>query len=173
MQSESIDLLATALSKAQAVMEGASKDSTNPFFKSKYTSLTSVWEAIKGPLTSNGLSVAQVTGITDDGHCYLITRLLHCSGQWIEGRMPILTKDDSAQGFGAGLTYAKRQALQAIVGVCAEDDDDGQRASARPAATQAQPARSNTTPIREPAKSAGTVQRPLPPAQSSLNPEGW
>ena len=57
--SEQLNELADALYKAQAVMGGALKDSANPFFKSRYADLQSVWEACRKPLTDNGLSVQQ------------------------------------------------------------------------------------------------------------------
>jgi hypothetical protein len=57
--SESINEIAAALAKAQSEMGGAVKDSANPFFKSKYADLSSVWDACRGPLTKNGLSVVQ------------------------------------------------------------------------------------------------------------------
>ena len=62
-----------------------------------------------------------------------MTRLMHASGQWIEGETPILNKDNNPQAFGSAMTYAKRYALAAIVGV-ATDDDDGQVAMREPSA---------------------------------------
>ena len=60
-QSESIAALAAALSKAQASITGALKDSANPFFKSKYADLASCWDACRKPLTDNGLAVIQTS----------------------------------------------------------------------------------------------------------------
>ena len=69
--SQSIAALASALAKAQSEISGAVKDSANPFFKSKYADLESVWSACRKPLTSNGLSVVQTTQPTKQG---LMTR---------------------------------------------------------------------------------------------------
>jgi len=129
MKSETIGALAAALAKAQAEITGAVKDAANPFFKSKYADLESVWSACRKPLTDNGLSVVQTTDYTTEG-LMLRTTLLHSSGQWIAGDMPVLTKDASPQAQGSGITYARRYALAAIVGVY-QTDDDGEAAQGR------------------------------------------
>lgn len=129
MQSESIGALAAALSKAQADITGALKDSQNPFFKSKYADLASCWDACRKQLATNGLSVIQTTRMTDQG-LMLVTTLAHSSGEWIAGEMPVLTKDASPQGQGSGITYARRYALAAIVGL-AQIDDDAEAAQGR------------------------------------------
>lgn len=129
MQSETIGALATALSKAQADITGALKDSSNPFFKSKYADLASCWDACRSQLSANGLSVIQTTQMTEQG-LMLVTTLAHSSGEWISGQMPVLTKDNSPQGQGSGITYARRYALAAIVGL-AQIDDDAEAAQGR------------------------------------------
>lgn len=121
-QSQELGALAAALCKAQAVMEGAKQDSSNPFFKSKYADLASVWAACKAPLAANGLSVVQTVENGGD-KAYLVTTLLHSSGQWMKSFMPILMKNHDAQGLGSAITYCRRYALAAIVGVCPTDDD--------------------------------------------------
>jgi len=119
--------LAAALAKAQAAMKPALKDSTNPHFKSKYADLTSVWEACRDALTKNGLSVAQVTEF-DGELTWIRTILLHSSGEMLEGRYPLRPVQNTPQGMGSAMSYARRYALAAMVGVVA-DDDDGQAAS--------------------------------------------
>jgi hypothetical protein len=130
MQSESIAALAAALSKAQADITGALKDSSNPFFKSKYADLASCWDACRKQLAANGLCVIQTTGMTDAG-LVLITTLAHSSGEWMRGVLPVAAKDSSPQAQGSGITYARRYALAAIVGL-AQIDDDAEAAQARP-----------------------------------------
>ena len=117
-----IDKLAAALVKAQSVMKGAKKDSENPFFKSKYADLGAVWEACSDALQANGLAVAQTTTMKD-GHLMLVTHLLHSSGQFLTGEYPIKPVKDDPQGHGSAMTYARRYALAAMVGVISEDDD--------------------------------------------------
>lgn len=130
MQSEMINELAAALSKAQAQITGALKDSSNPFFKSRYADLASCWDACRAQLTQNGLSVIQTTNVLD-GIVVVHTILAHASGQWVSGVLPVKAKDDSPQAQGSGITYARRYALAAIVGL-AQVDDDAEAAQARP-----------------------------------------
>lgn len=128
-QSESIAALAAALSKAQSAITGALKDSANPFFKSKYADLASCWDACRSQLAANNLAVIQTTEVTEAG-TVLVTTLAHSSGEWMRGYLPVLTKDSGPQGQGSGLTYARRYALAAMVGL-AQIDDDGEAAQAR------------------------------------------
>lgn len=127
--SEQINEVATALSKAQSEIEGAVKDVKNDFFKSKYADLHGVWDACREALVKNGLSVAQTTEQTDDLQCVIVvTRLMHSSGQWIQGRLKMKAVKPDPQAIGSCITYARRYALAAIVGV-AQMDDDGNAAS--------------------------------------------
>lgn len=121
--------LATALAKAQAEIKAALKDSKNPHFKSSYADLTSVWDACRGALTKNGLSVIQKTDFSE-GEVWLETILLHADGDQITGRYPLRPQQQTPQGYGSALTYARRYSLAAMVGVVADEDDDGNAASA-------------------------------------------
>lgn len=121
-KSEQINELATALSKAQGAIKGALKDTANPFFKSKYADLSSVWEACRAQLAANGLAVVQTPCEAESGVA-VETMLMHASGQWVSNRflMPVAKSD--AQAVGSAITYARRYALAAMVGVAPEDDD--------------------------------------------------
>ena len=141
-QSEQINELAAALAKAQGQITGALKDSANPFFKSKYADLASCWDACRKQLTDNGLSVVQTTEVTD-GHVCVVTTLAHSSGQWMRGYLPVKAKDDGPQAQGSGITYARRYALAAIVGL-AQIDDDAEAAQHRNADKMSEPARVDT-----------------------------
>lgn len=137
-QSESIAALSKALTQVQGSVEGAVKGKVNPAFKSKYADLTSVWEACREPLVMNGLSVVQFPGEMIDNRMTLTTQLSHESGEWMRCTLSIpLTKAD-AQGYGSAVTYARRYALAAVVGVCPEDDD-GNAASRGAARNDAKP----------------------------------
>jgi len=133
MKSEQINELAAALSKAQAKVKGAVKDSANPFFKSSYADLQSVWDAVREALTANGLAVTQTTATGQSGGLELVTTLMHASGQWIEGRFPILALKNEPQALGSATSYARRYSLAAMVGVY-QTDDDAEQAQARPTA---------------------------------------
>ena len=143
--SEQINEIATALSAAQAEIEGAAKDADNPFFRSKYADLASVWGACRAPLTKHGLAVVQSPEVATSGQpevytwtsksgeeragiraiteVSVVTKLTHASGQWIEGRVSVLIPDASPQPVGSAITYLRRYALQSLVGVAPEDDD--------------------------------------------------
>lgn len=121
-KSESIGKLALALSKAQLEIKGAVKDSVNPFFKSSYADLQSVWNAIREPLSKNELSVVQSTKCIDN-KLSVVTVLAHSSGEWISGEYPVLSTKPDAQGMGSGTSYARRYALAAMIGVYQSDDD--------------------------------------------------
>ena len=130
MQSEQINELATALSRAQGELTPAIKDNSNPFFKSKYADLSSVWEACKSPLAKNGLAIIQTMDM-QNGQSVLLTTLAHSSGQWMRSCLPILNEKGNAQGLGSAITYMRRYALSAMVGVTCDEDDDG-NASCKP-----------------------------------------
>lgn len=129
-QSSEVKDLFTALSKAQSEIRGAVKDSANPFFKSKYADLESVWEACRAALTSNGLSVIQTTEYQVEAGTCVVTTLGHSSGQWIKGTLPIMAIKNDPQGIGSAITYARRYALAGIVGIV-QVDDDGESAMGR------------------------------------------
>jgi hypothetical protein len=116
-------LITAALLKAQKEMGNAKKDSVNPFFKSKYSDLNSVREAVIPLLNENGIAVMQPM-VTIDGNEYVKTILLHESGECIESFTKILCKaQNDPQAYGSGVTYARRYGLQSLVCIGAEDDD--------------------------------------------------
>lgn len=122
MQSENINELAAALCKAQMEIQGAKEDSSNPFFKSKYADLFTVWQSCKDQLNKNGLSIAQTFDCEGEKN-YLVTTLLHSSGQWLRGKMLLPQIKPGSQELGSCATYCRRYALSAIVGICPYDDD--------------------------------------------------
>ena len=130
--SPTIAELATALAKAQAVMAGAKKDTANPFFKSKYADLASVWEACRKALTDNGIAVVQMTRASEKDEVVVITRLCHSSGEWMQGELAMPVSKHDAQGYGSAMTYTRRYALAAAVGVAPEEDDGNAAAAAKP-----------------------------------------
>lgn len=129
-QSESIANLAKALSTVQGKLTHAKKDSKNPFFKSNYADLESVWDACRTLLSNNGLAVSQFPGTYSDldKSMSLVTILTHESGEWINHEMSVPVTKADAQGAGSALTYMRRYALAAVVGVV-QADDDGNAAS--------------------------------------------
>jgi hypothetical protein len=126
-KSESLNELALALAKAQGEMKPALKDADNPYFKSKYADIASVWEACREPLANNGLSIVQLPEPADNA-ILLTTILLHSSGQYLSSQLRFPIAKTDPQSYGSALTYARRYALAAAVGVY-QDDDDGNEAS--------------------------------------------
>jgi hypothetical protein len=121
--SDKLDKIASALAKAQSEMAGAVKGTSNTFFKSNYADLKSVWIACKEALHSNDLSVIQ-SPINSEGRIGVTTLLLHSSGQYIQGTYTLgVKKQNDPQADGSSITYARRYALAAFVGVCPADDD--------------------------------------------------
>jgi hypothetical protein len=119
--SDHINELATALSTAQAEMDFARKDSANPFFKSSYADLASVWDVCRRVLPKNGLAVSQTM---EPGEGVRVrTTLMHTSGQWISGVIVLPPVKNDPQAYGSAVTYGRRYSLSAIVGVIADDDD--------------------------------------------------
>ena len=122
--------LYSALIKCQSQIKTALKDSKNPHFKSSYADLTSVMLACKDALAANDLAVLQLSRIHESGAPVLVTRIIHSSGEHVEGEFPLVCKDpNDPQKLGSAVTYARRYALSAALGITA-DDDDGQAASA-------------------------------------------
>lgn len=127
--STEISEFAAAFCAAQAVMGVALKDSNNPHFKSKYADLTSVWAAAASALKEHGLSVMQFPGACEGGQLHMTTQIMHKSGQWMRSSMSIPLAKNDAQAYGSAVTYARRYAMSAALGIV-QDDDDGNAASA-------------------------------------------
>ena len=125
MQSTTLAELFKALSKAQGEMKDAPKDSKNPFFKSRYSDLSSCVESSREILGRHGLCVIQRTKKIDC-EWVLETTLGHVSGEFMCGIFPLNPKDQSSQAFGSALSYARRYAFQAIINQTSGIiDDDG------------------------------------------------
>lgn len=137
-RSDSLTELFKALSKAQGAIKPALKDSINPHLKSKYADLGSVWEACREVLAENGLNVTQWPTTSDGPGVTLVTVLGHTSGEYMMAAYTMPTLKADAQGYGSALTYARRYALSAVLGIVA-DDDDGAAASTPPQSRQQAP----------------------------------
>lgn len=126
--SENIIEISKAMNLAQREMRPAIKDSTNPHFRSKYSDLASVMDAIREPIGNNGLSIWQDATLEEMG-VSVTTRIVHISGQWVEfGPLTIPIGKKDAHAVGSACSYGKRYALCAALGVVSDDDDDGNKA---------------------------------------------
>ncbi len=129
---EQTETLLSALLAFQADAPELREDATNPHFKSRYLSLHALMEAVRPVLTRHGLVWITKPGHSPDVGPCLGYRLAHApTGESIEGIMPLLAKAGDPQGQGSALTYARRYSLMAVLGLVADDDDDGNRGSGR------------------------------------------
>lgn len=126
-KSESIAEISKALVSFHSKVQAVKKDATNPFFKSKYATLDSFIETINKPLEESGLSYSQFP----DGVNGLTTILMHSSGEWIESRYDMTPAKNDPQGLGSAITYMRRYALGAVLGLATEEDDDANTASTK------------------------------------------
>lgn len=141
--SETLDKLAAALSAAQGAFTSPEKNrdvdvqSEKARYSFGYATLDAVLDMARPHLTANGLSFVQTVDeeaapLPDDPINViprLTTRLMHASGQWIEGSVRMQIERGGNQGVGSAITYMRRYGLMAILGICsATDDDDGNAA---------------------------------------------
>ena len=132
--------IAKSLAKFHDLMGNVAKDANNPFFKSKYAPLETILPAIKGPLKEAGLVFFQAPTWIGDNSPALATTLIDIeSGEKIETVSPIILAKQDPQGQGSAITYMRRYALVAMLGLNCDEDDDGNAASPKvaPKATTA------------------------------------
>ena len=125
--SEQLNELAAALCAAQGEFGAVPKESQNPFFKSTYAALPDVVKHATPILTKHGLAISQFMSPGDT----LTTYLLHQSGQFICYTAELHLVKDDPQAQGSAVTYARRYAYMAALGLVADNDDDGNAASNR------------------------------------------
>jgi len=151
------DSLYTALLAVQGELPHLQRTKINPAFRSKYVPLEELHEEVLPILNQHGLVwiTQPVLGGTEeaDQPC-LHYRLLHAAtGDEIEGLMSLMIDKQNPQGQGSAITYARRYSLMAVLGLVADDDDDGNKASGR-----GKPA------SRKASKQAAGQQKPAQPA---------
>lgn len=130
------DTLAEALvafqAKAPQITKGKTvevKTKSGGRYTFDYATHEVIAEAIRQPLADVGLAVHQMLDCVFDKPA-VRTIILHKSGERVEGTFPLLVTDEmSAQEIGSLITYVRRYALVAALGLVTEDDDDGNHAS--------------------------------------------
>jgi len=126
LKSESIKNIAAALITFHVKVDKVGKDATNPFFKNKYASLSNILDTINDPLNESGLVFCQFP----TGDYGLTTILMHsASGEFISSCYEMKPIKEDPQSHGSCLTYQRRYALAAILGLNIDDDDDANKAS--------------------------------------------
>ena len=128
--SDNVADLFKALSKFQGELENATKNAVNPGVKNKYADLAECINTAKPHLASNGLAVTQLIGSNESGKQTLITMLTHESGQYISSEFTMADAvlmggagKNPVQALGSGITYQRRYAYTAIIGMTQQDDD--------------------------------------------------
>lgn len=146
--------LAEALLAFQADRPVIAKTATNPHYKSKFAPLDEVLDKTIPALNRVGIVVVQKPTI----EATLVTRLIHAAtGEVEESEIPLLMAKEDPQGQGSALTYARRYALQAMLSLAPEEDDDGHSASRRDDPTAG--ASKGIVDVRQPAASTAQIAR--------------
>jgi hypothetical protein len=121
--SPTIANLAAALCKFQGMVAPSLKDGKNPHFNSRFATLDSIIETIRASLCQCGLAISQPSQPTEPGLVAIETVLMHESGEWLSGVVVLpMTKLDPQQA-GSAITYGRRYALAAMLGLSQTDDD--------------------------------------------------
>jgi ERF superfamily len=177
--SDAIGNISAALAKAQAELTNPEKSLTatirSPFPRERdrtfrYAPLSSGLDIIRKSLGRHEIATIQSTEIDKEaGLLRLTTILAHSSGEWISSEWPVCPIADiaSAQRMGAALTYARRYALFALVGIAGEDDLDAPDLGAVPNSAAELP-RSNGQAAAAQRTPSGDGKLPGPSARSVL-----
>ena len=125
-QSESVKALLESFAKAQAKFPTLPKDKSG--YGYKYTDLDTVISTVRPILAENGLGFMQTLGALESGKSAITTRVFNTAGEWIEDTGPLpdvaMAKTNAAQNLGAAITYMKRYALCAMLGMSSDEDVD-------------------------------------------------
>ena len=150
--SQEVGELAKALINVQRQLQPATKDANNPFTKSRYATLNSVMDSCREALLSNGIWLCQYPVPAESGCLGLVTKLTHAeSGQWQSSLAVVPLPKADPQGVGISMTYTRRYALSAMLGIVTEEDTDGEFASDK------------TTPHQKPKTAVSAPQRAKSP----------
>lgn len=122
-----IAALNDALAQAQAKFPAIKRDKTvsvktkdGGSYSYSYAPLDSILDAVREPLTENGLALVQML----DGKG-IRTELRHSAGGVIGATFPLPHVPEKPQELGSMLTYLRRYAIVSILGIAPEEDDDG------------------------------------------------
>lgn len=120
-----------ALAKAQAEFQSAELDASNPHFGSQYASIASILKAVRPALSKNELCLIQLPGRKVENEIELLsltTILGHSSGESIENYFEMYPPKRDPQGIGSAMTYMRRYAAMAVLGIAGAHDDDAEGA---------------------------------------------
>lgn len=121
-----------ALAKAQAEFQSAELDASNPHYGSQYASIASILKAVRPALAKNELCLIQLPGRKVEANnvelLTLTTILGHSSGESIENYFELYPPKKDPQGIGSAMTYMRRYAAMAVLGIAGAHDDDAESA---------------------------------------------
>lgn len=149
----------TALAKAQGAFPEIERNRTvrvatraGGDYSFKYATLSAIFTAVRKPLSENGISFTQLLSHDSDGGYYVLTTTLHHGNQYISSKVPLIAEGATNQQFGSALTYMKRYAFAALLGLSADEDDDGNIADGNTvvSAQDKVPAKTPKTPAPDP-----------------------
>lgn len=170
-RSEDISGLIKALSAAQGEIKDIERNRKvtvrtrgGDEYSFKYATLSAIIDGIRAPMSKHGLAYTQ-TLEHDDGY-YVLTTTLHWENQFMSSVTPIIISGGSNQEFGSALTYMKRYALAALVGVAPDEDDDGNAADGNEVKAMQESKRSPAPPVSDPIKPPTT-----PGPEVDFNPD--
>lgn len=132
-KSDSIAEITKALVAFQAELHTVPKGGHNPHFKSAFARMEDAVKAAQPIATKHGLALTQ----WPTGECSITTLLSHASGEWIESDYEVRPVKSDPQAKGSAITYGRRYAYLAALGL-APEDDDGNAASERPVVNEQQ-----------------------------------
>jgi hypothetical protein len=169
--SESIGAIAAALAKAQGELSNPEK-SLSATIRSpregektfRYASLASGLDIVRKSLGQHEIATIQTTAINQDsGQIRLTTLLAHASGEWISSEWPVCPTGETPHRMGAALTYARRYALFALVGIAGEDDLDAPDILGEPAPAVQAPDDTNLSNPKSRKPPTGSIHKPRQP----------
>lgn len=135
IRSDSIANLAAALAKAHATFPPLTKNRSVTVrpregapYSFDYATLDHIMDSIRGPLAAHGLAILHTLDAQDGGALVVETVLVHASGEFLGVAIPAKADRPGNQALGSALTYARRYGVTALLGLAADDDDDGNAA---------------------------------------------
>lgn len=168
--------LAAALARAQGAFETPRKTRKVDFTDKNgrrvhytYADLADVIACVRKPLSENRLAV--VHRFDDDGGFGMETMLMHESGESLCTWYPLPAPHQvQPKEFGSAITYARRYALSALLGIASEEDDDGDDA---PAPAPSKPRAQAPAPSGQPSPIAVRPPAPQnpPPVRAHADPD--
>ena len=174
-QSETIGAIAEAMRSIQEKLPAVGKDSEG--YGYKYASLPEVTKKVYPLASEAGISISQILDESVSGGPAMTTLLMHTSGEWISGTYPLLEAGmkgvNSAQQFGAAITYARRYGLLAVLGIPVDDDDAACLNEKSPRDQKQENSRDKVFKLIEQAGDFNTVEMLCAHHKETAKKEGW